>query len=184
MAARAPFIVAISGKSGCGNTSVSKALAERLGIRLVNYTLRNMAAELGLSLPELLSRSEGDDAYDRTLDAKQVELAHEGDCVIGSRLALWLLPDADLRVYLTASETTRARRIHDREGGDPERVLSFTRERDRADRERYRRIYGIDNDDWSCADLVVNTERFGVEDIVDVLAAAARAERTRARAPR
>lgn len=39
--------VAISGKSGCGNTTVSSMLAEKLGIKLINYTFRQLAAEKG-----------------------------------------------------------------------------------------------------------------------------------------
>ncbi|MCX7025735.1 MAG: cytidylate kinase family protein [Spirochaetes bacterium] len=175
-----PFIVAISGKSGCGNSTVSGLLAKRLGVRLVNYTFRNMSVELGMPFTELLDKSRNDDSYDRTLDRKQVELARKGDCVIGSRLALWLLPDADLRVYLSASETTRARRIRDRENGKMEEILAFTRERDCADHERYLRIYGIDNDAFSDADLIVNTEKLKPDAIVEILASVVGRVRTEA----
>jgi len=167
-----PRIVAISGKSGCGNTTVSRLLAERLGYELVNYTFRNLAAERGVSLAEIIARAEDDFTYDRIVDARQVELARQGECVIGSRLAIWMLPDATLRVYLTASAEVRARRIWSREGGEYDAVLAFTRDRDAKDRERYRRIYGIDNDDFSFADLVVNTEHFEPKAIVEVVAAA------------
>ena len=36
--------IAISGKSGCGNTTVSSLLAERLGVKLFNFTFRQLAA--------------------------------------------------------------------------------------------------------------------------------------------
>ena len=55
-----------------------------------------------------LANEEPDYSYDRALDARQVELAREADCVIGSRLAMWLLPDADLRVFLAGSLEVRA----------------------------------------------------------------------------
>ena len=35
--------IAVSGKSGCGNTTVSSLLARSLGIKLVNYTFRQLA---------------------------------------------------------------------------------------------------------------------------------------------
>ena len=41
--------IAISGKSGCGNTTVSTMLAQRLGIKLINYTFRNLAKDIGFS---------------------------------------------------------------------------------------------------------------------------------------
>jgi cytidylate kinase len=164
-------IIAVSGKSGCGNTTVSRLLAERLGIRLINYTFRAMAVDEGIDFEEMLRRANEDPdyAYDRRLDAHQVELAREGDCVIGSRLALWLLPDAALRVYLAGSLEVRAKRIHDREGDSFEEKLSFTRERDEGDHRRYLKIYGIDNDDLSPADLVINTEKWKPEAEVDII---------------
>jgi cytidylate kinase, putative len=164
-------IIAISGKSGCGNTTVSKLLAQRLGFRLINYTFRAMAADRGISFEEMLKLANEDPMYsfDRALDAKQVELARQGDCVIGSRLALWLLPDAALRVYLAGSLQARASRIHAREGDEFAQKLAFTAARDESDHRRYLEIYGIDNDDYSSADLVINTEKWGAEDEVDII---------------
>jgi CMP/dCMP kinase len=170
----APRIVAISGKSGCGNTTVSRLLAQRLGFRLINYTFRAMAVARGISFEEMLRLANGDPdyAYDRELDAKQVELAREGDCVIGSRLALWLLPDATLRVYLAGSLEARAERIHAREGDSLAEKLRFTRDRDNSDHQRYLKIYGIDNDDLAPADLVINTELWKPEAEADLIATA------------
>lgn len=42
--------IAISGASGCGNTTVSSLLADGLGIPCINYTFRNLAKELGMPL--------------------------------------------------------------------------------------------------------------------------------------
>lgn len=167
-------IIAISGKSGCGNSTVSKLLAERLGIKLINYTFRRMAEEKGVSFEEILklANEDPDYSYDRALDARQVELAHEGDCVIGSRLAIWMLPDAALRVFLAGSLEVRASRIHEREGERFADKLAFTRERDESDHRRYQKIYGIDNDDLSTADLVINTEKWKPKAIVDIIVAA------------
>jgi cytidylate kinase len=170
----APLIIAISGKSGCGNSTVSKLLAARLGVKLINHTFREMAAQKGIDFEEMLRLANADPefSYDRTLDREQVALAHAGDCVIGSRLAMWLLPDATLRLYLAGSLEVRAARIHEREGAELADKLAFTRERDHSDHERYLRIYGINNDDISPADLVVNTELWRPEDIVDLVATA------------
>ena len=166
---REPFIVAISGKSGCGNSTVSELLSKQLGFRLINYTFKNMAAEFGMSFQELLEKSATDVSYDKILDSRQIMLAKENNCVIGSRLAMWLLPDADLRIYLHASESTRASRIQERDGGDIETILEFTRRRDCADHERFKKLYDIDNDNFLNADIVVNTERLNPKTIVDML---------------
>jgi cytidylate kinase len=75
-------------------------------------------------------------------------------------------------VYLHASSEVRAERIRTREGGSAQDVLSFTKRRDQLDRERYLLLYGIDNDRYDFADLVINTERMNPERIADVIAAA------------
>jgi cytidylate kinase len=162
--------IAISGKSGCGNTTVSRLTAESLGLRFINFTFRSLAEEKGLSLPEVLALAANDDSWDREVDSRQVSLAREGGgCVLGSRLSIWMLPEADLKVYLRAKAATRAGRIMKREGGSLEEVAAFTEERDRQDRERYKRIYQIDNDDYSFANLIVDTDDIGPAQIAELI---------------
>ena len=162
--------IAISGKSGCGNTTVSRMLADTLELRFINFTFRALAQEKGLELSEVLILSSFDDYWDKEVDSRQVKMAREkGGCVLGSRLAIWMLPEADLKVYLTASPETRARRIMNREGGDLEKIARFTAERDRQDSERYLHLYNIDNNDYSLADLVIETDNIGPEEILKMV---------------
>jgi cytidylate kinase len=167
--------IAVSGKSGCGNTTVSGLLAQRLGLRLINYTFHNMAEERGLSFEEFVRLVEKDDQYDLYLDRHQVELASAGGCVLGSRLAIWLLPAASLKVYLTASLEERARRIALREGLDSSLTRKAVAERDERDRNRYLRLYRIDIDDYRLADLVVDTQAGEPPDLVETILTALRA---------
>ncbi len=135
---------------------------------MINYTFRNLAEDRGISFHEIRKQAEESDDIDKYLDAHQVELAMAvPSCVLGSRLAIWMLADADLKVYLLASEEERARRIHARESGSIEEKIRETEERDRLDRARYQRIYGIDNDDYRQADLVINTDVYTPTEIVD-----------------
>ncbi|MDR0643517.1 MAG: cytidylate kinase family protein [Treponema sp.] len=161
--------IAISGKSGCGNTTVSCLTAEKLGIKFINFTFRSLAQEKGLDLRDVLEMAEKDDSWDREVDSRQVSLTMKESCVLGSRLAIWLLPQADLKVYLKASLETRAERIMRREGGILEEIARFTAERDNRDHERYLRLYGIDNDAFGFADLVVDTDGLSPEDIVKMI---------------
>ena len=151
--------IAISGKSGCGNTTVSKMIAERLGLQFINFTFRSLAQERGMSLAEVLTQAAQDDSWDKEVDSRQVQLARESSgCVLGSRLAIWMLEEADLKVYLTASAKIRAERILKREGGNHEEVAAFTEERDRQDHDRYMRIYNIDNDHYEFVNLSIDTD--------------------------
>jgi cytidylate kinase len=162
--------VAISGRSGCGNTTVSRILAESLDIAFINYTFRSLAQEMRIPLEEIIERAKTDFTFDRLVDSKQVELARLSSCVLGSRLAIWMLPEADLKVYLTASEQVRTKRIVNREGGSFEDTLRFTAMRDSEDTRRYRELYDIDNTSYDFADLIVDTELFSPDQIaVEVL---------------
>jgi len=149
--------IAISGKSGCGNSTVTEMVGQELGLKFINYTFRQMAGERGISFAELRRKAEQDDTFDLELDRKQVALAKGGNCVLGSRLAVWMLKNADLKVCLTASSEVRAGRIAEREERNFVEVLRETKYRDKLDHDRYVRIYGIDNDDLSIADMIIDT---------------------------
>lgn len=162
--------VAISGKSGCGNSTVSRLVADSLGFTMVNYTFHSIAKERNMDFHELCDLAEKDQSWDLYLDRRQIEMARAaGNCVLGSRLAVWLLDDADLRVYLTAPLEVRAARIHKREGGRLENVTAETMKRDRSDHERYQRLYGIDSDDYQFVDMVINTEHLTQNEVAQVI---------------
>ena len=94
-------------------------------------------------------------------------MAKEDSCVLGSRLAIWMLKEADIKVYLYANDETRAKRILNREGGDLEEIANFTRMRDNQDSNRYMKLYNIDNNDYSFVDLEIDTSLYNPEEIVN-----------------
>lgn len=161
--------IAISGKSGCGNTTVSKLLAETLNIQMINYTFRSLAEETGLSLPEIIEQAKTDDSFDIRVDTRQVEMAQKCSCVLGSRLAVWMLKEASFKVYLFASDEVRAKRIQNREGGSLEEITSFTKMRDEQDSARYKKLYKIDNNNYDFVDLIVDTNLYAPEQIVQLI---------------
>lgn len=158
--------VAISGKSGCGNTTVSGLLSEKLGIKLINYTFRQLAQEKNMTLAQVIEAAKNDDSYDKYVDNHQVELAMKESCVLGSRLAIWMLKNADLKVYLYASDETRASRVFNREGGDIEQIKAFTAMRDSEDTRRYKEFYNIDNNNYDFVDLLIDVNTKTPDQIV------------------
>ena len=163
--------IAISSKSGCGNTTVSTLLSEKLGYPMVNFTFRQMAQERGVDFWTFCRMAEDDYDIDRELDRRQVEMAMEQkDCILASRLAIWMLKEADLKVYLTATAETRAKRIYTREGGSLEERYKETIRRDENDTNRYKTIYGIDNSKpEECADLIIATDDKTPDEIVSLI---------------
>lgn len=161
--------VAISGPSGCGNTTVSNLLATMLNVPCINYTFKNVAKELDIPFIELLEKAKTDFKFDKMVDKKQIELSQAISCVLGSRLAIWLLKNADLKVYLTASQDVRAKRILEREGGELETIKNMTAIRDKDDSRRYKELYNIDNSKYDFADLIIDTENNKPEQIVNLI---------------
>ena len=152
--------IAISGRSGCGNTTISKMIADSLNLRFINFTFRSIAEDRGLDLKTVLELAATDDSWDREVDTRQVLLAREeGGCVLGSRLSIWMLEEADLKVYLKATAHTRAGRIVKREGGNLDEVAAFTADRDKQDHGRYLRLYGIDTNVYDFVDLIIETDK-------------------------
>lgn len=162
--------IAISGLSGCGNTTTSTVLSKKLGFPLVNFTFRNLAKEKGMSLEELSEKAKYNSDIDKELDTRQASMARENEnAILASRLAIWMLPEADVKVYLEASEKTRAERIMKREGGSLEYQIETTRKRDEENYNRYLNIYGIDCEKYDFADLVIQTDDKTAEQVADIV---------------
>jgi cytidylate kinase len=165
--------IAISGKSGCGNSTVSRLVAARLGLSVINYTFKNLADDRGMSFDEICALAEIDSQYDLTIDRMQVHLASQGSCVLGSRLAIWLLRETAFTVYLRAPLLVRAERIARREGKEPAIALQETEERDRRDHDRYGRLYGYDVDRYEFAALIVDAASLSQEEVTEEIVATA-----------
>lgn len=168
--------IAISGKSGCGNTTVSRLVADRLGLPMVNYTFKDLARDNGMTFEEVCEKAEEGPEFDYLIDRMQVEMAEKGPCVLGSRLAIWLLRDSAFTVYLDAPPEIRAARIASREGITPAVSLAKMLARDKRDRDRYLRLYDWDVDDFSFARLVIDAGSLSPQAIADRIVKAVQAE--------
>ena len=146
-------------------------VSEKLGYPMINFTFRQMAEERGVDFWTFCEMAQNDYDIDRELDRRQVEMAMNAEnCVLGSRLAIWMLKEADLKVYLTASAETRANRILKREGGTFEERYAQTVRRDNNDSGRYMEVYGIDNSKADeVADLIIATDDKTPEEIVNII---------------
>jgi predicted cytidylate kinase len=173
-------LITISGVPGSGKTTVARLLAERLGVPHVyaGDLYRQEAKRRGLSLAAFNELCERDHSIDRALDADMTERARQGNVVLEGRLAGFLANENKLdalKVWLDASDETRARRVAQREGSDWQAVLEVNRVRHQSDAKRYRLIYGYDLADHGVYDIVLATDSRTPEELVDILTAAARA---------
>jgi cytidylate kinase len=85
-------------------------------------------------ISELASRAAAEPAVRRALVAEQQRLLASGDWVAEGRdIASVVAPDAEVKVYLTATPEERARRRAEQLGADPALVLAEQRLRDERD---------------------------------------------------
>jgi len=164
--------IAISGKPGTGKTTYAKHLAQVFGLRYVSSgeLFRRIAQQRGLDVVELHKLAELDPSIDRDVDSMAIEEAKRGGVVVEGHLAVWLLRDvADVKIVLTAPLEVRVRRVAGREGKTFEEALQEIRVREESNKARALKYYGVDIDDLSVADIVVNTAALDVEGVKRVL---------------
>jgi len=163
------MLITVSGPAGSGKTTLAASLAEQLGYEHVSGgdIFRDIAAERGLTPLELNRRAEENDQIDRDLDRRLRSIASDRkELVLESRLAGWMAGDhADFRFWLDAPLDVRAKRVADREDKSVDRARRETEQRAESEARRYREYYGIDIDDRSIYDIVVNTARWGPEGV-------------------
>jgi CMP/dCMP kinase len=167
--------IAISGHSGCGNTTATTNIGQSLDLKIMNYTFRDLAKELGMTFDELHKEAPDNFIFDYLTDLKCIRAALHQKIVLGTRLASWLM-EADLRIWLHASLEARAFRINKREtekNSSYEQVLYKTLKRDEQNRKRYLMLYGIDINDHSDFDMTINTEKLTASQVSGLIQSAA-----------
>ena len=157
--------VTISGPPGSGTSTLVSRIAESRGWSSLNGgdVFREEARARGLSVEQLSSDAKEDLDVDRSLDALLQKRMSSLDSpeIVESRLSGWWAHLNDLnclRVWVNVSEGERARRIQKREGGDLDDCLLKSQKRQRDDMERYSTLYGIDLDDMSPYNLVIDAD--------------------------
>lgn len=169
------MLITISGLSGSGKSSSAKRLAEKLGIPTVDIgtIFRAMAKRYKMDVMTFGRYAEEHPEIDRKLDATMVRRAkHDGNLILQGRLAGWMSLLNDLpahRIWIGATARTRASRVAKREGIPYARALKEITRRDRDNLVRYRRTYGLDLNDLSVYDTVVQTDNLSVERVVSSL---------------
>jgi cytidylate kinase len=159
----------LSGLSGTGSTTAAKRIAANLDLQYVygGQIFRNLAVERGISLEELAESLEQDQDTEREIDRRLIEAGKSDRVLIESRTIGWLFPPnlPAVRIWLTCDLEERLRRVQGREH-HPRSAENLLR-REASDNRRYKMLYGIQEDDFTPFDMVLDTTQLSVDQVVD-----------------
>lgn len=165
-----------------GKTTVSRMVAEALGASMVGGgdVLKEMAVEEGYTpggedwwdkgegMKFLQQRKHSSD-FDKEVDARLKLKARKGDVVITSYPLPWLTPDG-LKVWLSGSVQSRARRMAKRDGLPASKCKKVLSIRDFENHKLYKKIYDIDfGNDLAPFDLIVDTDSIDETKVAEVI---------------
>lgn len=162
----AEIIVTVDGPSGSGKGTLAEFIADKLGIKHFSAgdVFRSIAEDRGISHVELSEKAGKD--VDLEVDERTLEKGLKKSCIIEGRLPSWVMGDySDLKIFLTADKEERARRVSEREEIDEEEALEEEiKERDREDKQRYQKYYGINTENKEIYDLVIDNTELSIEE--------------------
>ena len=161
--------ITVSGLPGSGTTSLSRYLQEKIGYDMISAgeVFRGLAKEHNLDLAAFGKLAESDPEFDKMIDLRQADIARSRDnIIVEGRLSGWMVPEADLKIWLTAPISCRVKRIVFRDHvADETTAQKITLEREACEAHRYRSYYSIDINDMSPYHLVLNSERWPVAEL-------------------
>ncbi|MGI6233557.1 MAG: DUF6198 family protein [Prevotella sp.] len=192
-------VITIAREYGSGGRLMGKQLSNRLHIPYYDREIIDETAkELGYS-PEVVARNEQnissgklweliftdksippsmnpseDDAIfvaeSRTIRA----LAQRGPCIIIGRLANWIFRDSDevFRIFVTSGEDSAVKRVMEHDHLDEEQARQRIEQVNKGRANHYWQYTGQQWKDINGYDLIVNTDRLGIDGAADVVVSA------------
>lgn len=163
-------IITLTGKPGSGKSSTADRVAELLGYARFSSgeTVRNSIKKQKITLSAYNKRAEINPELDNAIDEELRALREQNDIVIDSRLGFYWIPES-FKVFLDLSEDVAIARIfkdanlntlrsNAGEGSTSmDDVIDQVNERIRSERNRFKKLYGINPYSIEHFDLVIDT---------------------------
>ncbi|MFA5406851.1 MAG: cytidylate kinase family protein [Candidatus Nanoarchaeia archaeon] len=168
--------IIISGSAGTGKSTVSREVAKVFGLHHVSAgeQFRAVAQSMGYATTgkdylRFHEYQRGHPEIDEQIDCSIKAELDKGDCVLDTRIAAYLYKGKAYRVLLKVPDSEAAKRNALRENIVVSEALKAVIERNKADSARYKKIYGIDLNDHSVYDLVIDTSYFSIKEMNDIV---------------
>ncbi|OIO43212.1 hypothetical protein CO038_01210 [Candidatus Pacearchaeota archaeon CG_4_9_14_0_2_um_filter_39_13] len=140
-----------------------------------------LCLEKGISIPDFSNDNDSHAAmniwdtnlgkskiFHETIDELPKRLAEIGNIVIEGKLAVHMIPNAGLKIWLKASLEKRAERINFRDNLGVENARRVLMAKEKKEREEWKRIYGFDYFNQEAeADLVIDTSNLSAEEVAE-----------------
>jgi predicted cytidylate kinase len=160
--------ICISGLSSSGKTTIGEALAKDLGImHITKYKLESFKKHES-EIKKLVIQT-ADKKYADAFDKEVAALAGKHNCVVTTWLGPWLVKDATMRIWLSASVEERAKRHAGDMGISVDKAKAYIREKDELTVNAFKEIYSIDVKDHAFFDMMINTERLNLDESVSII---------------
>lgn len=175
-------IITICGGLGSGKSSAAKGVANILGFKHFSSGdfFRQVGLELGLSVTETNIRAETDKKIDEMTDQKLRDMNKENKLVIDSRTAFHWIPNS-FKVYLELPteiakerifqnlKSNKLREQSEQEAKTIDDVFNKMTERFSSEQKRYWDLYKIDNTNKKQFDLIIDTNKNNLEQVVEII---------------
>ena len=188
-ARQASYVVTVSRGYGSRGKHVARVLAERLGVRACDRDILEevaLRANVDVALVERLDetirhtgiepwkaffrdKSFSEERYLHHLVKVVMNISRKGGVIIGRGAHLILGPAHAFRVRIVGSLDVCAARIADREKLDPDTARQLVEKVDGQRADYLHKLYGVDMADCSVHDLIINSDRFEVGQMVDLI---------------
>jgi predicted cytidylate kinase len=169
-----PDVITISGLAGTGKSTVAKLLAKKIKYQRINSgdIARNLAKEAKLDLITFCNQNLHDSKIDTLIDKKTLEHAKQKHVLLEARLSGWMLYKHKipaLKIWLQAPLKVRAMRTMRREKSSLASSMRHIRQRDTLVIKAYKKHYGIDLNNTSIYDVVIDSMHMTPKQIVDFI---------------
>lgn len=174
--------IIISGLPAVGKTTVARIIGEELKLKVIGGgdILKEMAVEEGFNPKgddwwdtdegiKFLERRKNIPNFDMEVDRRLMKKVEKGDIIVTSYTLPWL-SKSGIKIWLSGSIESRAKRMAKRDGIDEERCKEIISIRDRENYKIYKKLYNIDfGKDLKPFHLLVETDAIDEKQVSSII---------------